>query len=163
MTMGQKLRSLRHLEGHLRGLDREMTQTEVVRAIETELGETISQSYLSLIESGTRPHLSHDSRQLLARFFKVHPGYLVSDPVGFQTELSPALAGLETTLDRWLLDGAAQLAHDAPLATAIERLAAHSDSRACLLLLGQMLEMPGLIDRLSETLMPQAPLGKERT
>ena len=70
MTMGQKLRSLRQMEGHLRGLGREMTQSEVVRAIDAELGERISQSYLSLIENGTRPHLSAQSRQLLATFFK---------------------------------------------------------------------------------------------
>src|SRR5207342_1892830 len=77
MTLGQKLRQLRHLEGDLRGLGRELTQSELVRAIRTELGESISQSYLSLIEKGARRHLSHESRQLLARFFKVHPGYLV--------------------------------------------------------------------------------------
>ena len=84
MTLGQKLRQLRHLEGELRGLGRELTQSELVRAIRRELGETISQPYLSLIEKGTRRHLSQESRQLLARFFKVHPGYLVSDPPGYQ-------------------------------------------------------------------------------
>jgi len=85
MELGQKLRMLRRLEGHLRGLGREMTQTEVVKAIRAELNRGISQSYLSLIENGTRRHLSHGSRQLLARFFRIHPGYLVSDPPGFQT------------------------------------------------------------------------------
>jgi transcriptional regulator with XRE-family HTH domain len=157
MTLGDKLRALRHLEGHLRGLGREMTQTEVVRAIDADLDERISQSYLSLIENGTRPHLSAHSRQLLARFFKVHPGYLVSDPPGFQTELSPAVGGVESALDRWLYEGAVRLAHDQPLSTAIERLAVHSDSRGCLLLIGEILAMPGLVDRLSETL-----LAKER-
>src|SRR6267154_3990427 len=122
MELGQKLRMLRHLEGHLRGLDRELTQVEVVRAIKSELNAGISQSYLSLIENGTRPHLSHASRQLLAKFFKVHPGYLVSDPPGFQTELSADVAPVETALDRWLLDGAARLGHDRPLAAALERL-----------------------------------------
>jgi transcriptional regulator with XRE-family HTH domain len=158
MELGQKLRMLRHLEGHLRGLEREMTQTEVVRAVKAELGKSISQSYLSLIENGTRPHLSHVSRQLLATFFKVHPGYLVSDPPGFQTELSSATAPVEGALDRWLLDGAARLGHDPALSAALDRLAAHTDSRGCLVLLGEMLAMPGLIDRLSDTLIP-----KERT
>src|SRR5262245_41652776 len=102
MELGQKLRLLRRLEGHLRGLGRELTQTEVVDAIKKDLNKTISQSYLSLIENGTRPHLSHSSRQLLATFFKVHPGYLVSDPPGFQIELSPELAPAESALDRWL-------------------------------------------------------------
>ena len=157
MTLGQKLRALRHMEGHLRKLGREMTQIEVVRAIETELGERISQSYLSLIESGTRPHLSAHSRQLLARFFKVHPGYLVSDPPGFQTELSPEVGGVESALDRWLFEGAVRLNHDQPLSAAIDKVAAHPDSRGCLLLLGEVLAIPGLVDRLSETL-----LAKER-
>ena len=83
----------RRFEGHLRSLGREMTQGEVVRAIKTELNAAISQSYLSLIENNTRPHLSDDSRQLLARFFRVHPGYLVSDPPGFQTTLGSARGG----------------------------------------------------------------------
>ena len=124
----------------------------------SELNESISQSYLSLIENGTRPHLSHGTRELLAKFFKVHPGYLVSDPPGFQTELSSEMAPVESGLDKWLLEGAARLGYDQSLGTALERLAAHPDSRACLILLGEMLDMPGLVDRLSDTLMP-----KERT
>src|SRR5215207_6276748 len=110
MTLGQKLRQLRQLEGELRGLGRELTQSELVRAIRHELGQTISQSYLSLIEKGTRRHLSQESRQLLARFFKVHPGYLVTDPPGYHTELQTDLMPLETTLDRWLREGAGRLA-----------------------------------------------------
>ena len=157
MTLGEKLRALRHMEGHLRGLGREMTQSEVVRAIDAELQQRISQSYLSLIESGTRPHLSAHSRQLLARFFKVHPGYLVSDPPGFQTELSSDIGGVENALDRWLYEGAVRLSTDAALSAAIDRLAQHPDSRSCLLLLGEILSMPDLVDRLSETL-----LAKER-
>src|SRR5262249_24882036 len=156
MDLGQKLRLLRHLEGHLRGLDRELTQTEVVEGIKSELHKSISQSYLSLIENGTRPHLSHGSRQLLARFFRAHPGYLVSDPPGLQTELSPELAPTsDSSLDRWLLEGAAHLGHDEALAAALERIAAHPDSRGCLVLLGEMLAMPGLVDRLTETLLPK--------
>src|SRR5213596_2267973 len=149
MDLGQKLRMLRHLEGHLRGLGRALTQSEVVHAIKTELHKTISQSYLSLIENGTRPHLSNESRQLLAKFFKVHPGYLVSDPPGFQTELASEVAATETKLDRWLVDGATRFAGDAMLAAALERLAAHADTRRCLVLLGEMISMPGLVDRLS--------------
>ncbi len=158
MELGQKLRMLRHLEGHLRGLGRALTQSEVVHAIKAELRKSISQSYLSLIENGTRPHLSHGSRQLLAKFFKIHPGYLVSDPPGFQTELSSEMQPVESALDRWLLEGATRLGHDQALSAALDRLAAHPDSRGCLVLLGEMLAMPGLVDRLSDTLMP-----KERT
>ncbi len=156
MTLGQKLRQLRQLEGDLRGLGRELSQSELVRAIKAETGRTISQSYLSLIEKGARKHLSHESRQLLARFFKVHPGYLVTDPPGFQTELQSELATIETRLDRWLLEGAARFAHDPALAGALERLALHSDTRRCLVLLGEMMAMPGLVDRLSDTLVPEA-------
>ena len=87
MKLGEKLRYLREVEGALRGLNREMTQQEVVRAAKSELKDSISQSYLSQIESGVRPHLTNSTRMLLARFFKVHPGYLVDDPEGFHTEL----------------------------------------------------------------------------
>ncbi|HEY3884163.1 MAG TPA: hypothetical protein VGL62_03060 [Vicinamibacterales bacterium] len=157
MTLGQKLHQLRHLEGELRGFGRPLTQAELVRAIKAELGETLSQSYLSLIENGSRKHLTHDSRQLLARFFKVHPGYLVTDPPGFHTELTSDLQSTETTLDRWLLEATVRFAHDPALSTALERLAGHSDTRRCLVLLGEMTSMPGLVDRLSEMLLPEAP------
>ena len=155
MTLAQKLRQLRHLEGDLRGLGRELSQSELVRALKSELGETISQSYLSLIEKGARQHLSNESRQLLARFFKVHPGYLVSDPPGFHTELTSEVATSETKLDRWLQEGATRFAHDPALASALDRLAAHAETRRCLILLGEMISMPGLVDRLSETLVPE--------
>jgi transcriptional regulator with XRE-family HTH domain len=157
MTLGDKLRTLRGLEGRLRALGREMTQVEVVRAIKAELGKTISQSYLSLIENGTRPHLSQSSRQLLAEFFKVHPGYLVNDPPGFHTELQSDVGALEDALDRWLLDGAARMAYDPEFSEALARVAAQPDSRRCLLLLGEIVAIPGLADRLSDTL-----LAKER-
>src|SRR5229473_4577140 len=87
MTHGEKLRYLRLMEGNLRGLGRDMTQQEVVRAIGKELKQKISQSYLSQIESGARPHLTNNTRMLLSKFFKVHPGYLVDDPEGYHTEL----------------------------------------------------------------------------
>ncbi len=88
MKLAEKIRYLREVEGSLRGLDRAMTQQELVRAIAEETrGKGISQSYLSQIESGARPHLTNTTRLLLARFFKVHPGYLVEDPENFQAEL----------------------------------------------------------------------------
>src|SRR5579859_4909192 len=106
MTLGDKLRYLRHVEGTLRGLDREMTQQEVVRAVHKELKQKISQSYLSQLEHGSRPHLTNTSRTLLARFFKVHPGYLVNDPEGFHIELQSDLRAVEDKLDLWLINGA---------------------------------------------------------
>jgi len=38
MTLGEKVRSLRTVEGELRGLGREMSQLEVTRAMRRELG-----------------------------------------------------------------------------------------------------------------------------
>jgi hypothetical protein len=61
MTLGEKLRYLRLVEGTLRGLEREMTQAEVSRNLKRELGDSISQAYLSQIESGARPHMTNRS------------------------------------------------------------------------------------------------------
>jgi transcriptional regulator with XRE-family HTH domain len=157
MTLGEKVRSLRTVEGELRGLGREMSQQEVVRAIASELGASFSQSYLSQVESGARPHLTHRTRQLLARFFRVHPGYLVSDPPGFHTELVSDLRTAEGPLDEWLRAGAERFAADAPLADALLTLAANDDSRKCLVLLGAIVESPGLVDRLYAALTPVIP------
>src|SRR5438045_4910884 len=115
MTLGEKVRALRTVEGDPRGLGREMSQQEVAAAIQRDLGASFSQSYLSQIESGARPHLTHRTRLLLARFFKVHPGYLVSDPPGFHTELTSELRSVEGRLDDWLTKGAEQFAGDPSL------------------------------------------------
>src|SRR5204862_1333669 len=106
MTLGDKIRYLREMEGRLRGLDREMTQQEVVRAVRKELHKSISQSYLSQIESGSRRHLTNTTRMMLANFFKVHPGYLVDDPEGFHTKLLSDVRTVEERVDLWLIDGA---------------------------------------------------------
>src|SRR5437667_437454 len=79
MTLGEKLSQLRTLEGYARGFDREMTQVEVSKAIREECGGGLSQAYLSQIESGKRRHLTSETRALVARFFRVHPGHLVDD------------------------------------------------------------------------------------
>jgi transcriptional regulator with XRE-family HTH domain len=154
MTLGEKVRSLRTVEGELRGLGREMSQLDVVRAIQTELGASFSQSYLSQLESGARPHLTHHTRQLLARFFRVHPGYLVSDPPGFHTELTSAIRTSEGPLDEWLRKGAEQFSGDVELSGALLKLADHEDSRKCLVLLGAIVETPDLVDRLLDALKP---------
>ena len=105
MTVAEKLRYLREVEGSLRGLNRPMTQQELVRAIREEQGKSISQSYVSQIESGARPHMTQSTRTLLAKFFKVHPGFLVDDPEGYHTELVSDLRTTEGKLDVWLLQG----------------------------------------------------------
>ncbi|MFB3826106.1 MAG: helix-turn-helix domain-containing protein [Bryobacteraceae bacterium] len=156
MRLGEKIRYLREVEGTLRGLGRELTQSEVVRLVKKELGKTISQSYLSQIESGARPHLTNATRMLLAKFFRVHPGYLVDDPEGYHTELMSDLGALEDKLDLWLIGGAERFSSDPELGDALVRLARHKDSRMCLVLLGAILDTPGLSDRLLEVLKPEA-------
>ncbi len=155
MKIGEKLRYLRGVEGTLRGLDREMTQQSVVQAIESELGEKISQSYLSQIERGLRPHLTNTTRSTLARFFKVHPGYLVDDPDGFHTELTSEVRTLEGNLDRWLISGSERFANDADVSDALAKLAAHPDSRRMIALIGAILDTPGLAERLLQVLNPE--------
>jgi transcriptional regulator with XRE-family HTH domain len=152
MTLGEKLRYLREVEGALRGLGRELTQQELTRMIQKELGKSISQSYLSQIENGARPHLTNSTRSLLAKFFKVHPGYLVDDPEGYQNELISDVGALEDKLDLWLVSGAERFARDADLHHALLTAARHTDSRMCLILLGTILENPGLAERLIEVL-----------
>jgi len=155
MKLGEKIRYLREVEGSIRGLDREMTQQEVVRAIKKELGTGISQSYLSQIEKGARPHLTNTTRMLLARFFKVHPGYLVDDPEGYHTELISDVRTLEERLDLWLIAGAERFRRDPRIKHALLQLAKHADSRGCLVLLGAILETPGLAERLLQVLKPE--------
>jgi transcriptional regulator with XRE-family HTH domain len=154
MTLGEKLRYLREVEGTLRGLDRELSQQELARLIQKEQGKSISQSYLSQIESGARPHLTNSTRMLLSRFFKVHPGYLVDDPEGYQNELVSDIGALEDKLDLWLVSGAERFCRDPDLHEALLTVARHTDSRMCLVLLGTILENPGLAERLIEVLRP---------
>jgi transcriptional regulator with XRE-family HTH domain len=156
MTLGEKLRYLRLVEGNLRGLGRDMTQQEVVRAIARELKQKISQSYLSQIENGSRPHLTNKTRLLLAKFFKVHPGYLVDDPQGFHTELLSDVSSAEDKLDLWLIQGAERFRSDPTVSRALLNLAKHEDSRSCLALMDAILETPQLAERLLNVLRPQA-------
>lgn len=151
MKLGDKIRYLREMEGTLRGLGRALTQQEVSR----ELQGKISQSYLSQIESGARPHLTNTSRMVLARFFNVHPGYLVDDPDGFQTELVSDVGTLEDKFDLWLVSGAERFRNDPGVRRALLRLARHEDSRCCIQLLEAILDNPGLAERLLHVLRPQ--------
>ncbi|NYF91148.1 helix-turn-helix transcriptional regulator [Tunturiibacter empetritectus] len=166
MRLSDKIRYLREVEGSLRGLNRAMTQQELVRAIQQENGAgkkagnrankgTISQSYLSQIESGARPHLTNTTRLLLAKFFKVHPGYLVDDPEGYHSELISDLRTAEDKLDLWLVGGVERFRRDPALCQALLALANHSDSRRCFLLIESILETPALLDRLFQVLRPE--------
>jgi transcriptional regulator with XRE-family HTH domain len=156
MRLGEKLKYLREVEGSLRGLDRAMTQQEITRAVKKELGKPISQSYLSQIESGVRPHLTNTTRMLLAKFFKVHPGYLVDDPVGYSTELISDVQTTEDKFDLWLIAGAERFSRDPEICHALLQVARHEDSRKCMVLLGAILETPKMVDRLLQVLKPGA-------
>jgi transcriptional regulator with XRE-family HTH domain len=155
MKIGEKIRYLREVEGSLRGLGRPLTQLELVHAIRKEKGKNISQSYLSQIEGGSRPHMTQSTRAVLAKFFKVHPGFLVDDPEGYHTELISDLRTTEGQLDVWLLQGAERFAKDPEVSEAMIKAAREKDTRRCFVLLGAILETPGLAERLLDTLKPQ--------
>jgi len=155
MKLGEKIRYLREVEGSLRGLARPLTQQEVVKAVRQELRKSISQSYLSQIESGTRRHMTQSSRALLAKFFKVHPGFLVDDPEGYHTELTSDLRTTEGQLDVWLLQGSERFVSDPEVSDVLIKAAREKDTRRCLLLLGAILDTPGLAERLLEALRPE--------
>jgi transcriptional regulator with XRE-family HTH domain len=161
VKLGEKIRYLREVEGSLRGLGRPMTQLELVRAIREELGKgnTISQSYLSQIENGARPHMTQSSRALLAKFFKVHPGFLVDDPDGYHAELTSDLRTTEGQLDVWLLQGSEKFASDPEVSKVLIKAAREKDTRRSFLLLGAILDTPGLADRLLEALRPEVAAG----
>src|SRR6201982_215763 len=129
MTLGDKLRSLRAVEGSLRGLGRPMTQFELAEAMKREVGRGLSQAYLSQIESGARPHLTHTTRHLLARFFRVYPGFLVDDSEGYTSGLQSHLRIEDAKIDSWLFAGAEQFSADPRLSRALQTVAEVEDSR----------------------------------
>src|SRR6202044_2245701 len=141
MKLGEKIRYLREVEGSLRGLGRPMTQQEIVLALRKELGRgrgeanrgkaTISQSYLSQIECGARPHMTKSSRALLAKFFKVHPGFLVDDLDGYHTELTSDLRTTEGQVDVWLLQGSEKFASDPEVSDVLIKPARKKERRRC--------------------------------
>lgn len=158
MDLAEKVKHLRSVEGELRGLSRPMTQIEVVKAMQEELGESISQAYLSQLESGKRVHLTASSRDLLSRFFKVHPGYLVSDPPDFSTDLLsadlfPESELPEERLENWLASSASEWADDAPMQAFLTRLASVENPREYVGLFAQMLDISlPLLERLLQDL-----------
>src|SRR5260370_2129183 len=129
MNLSEKIKHLREFEGGLRGLNRPMTQMEVVKAMQEELNESISQAYLSQLENGKRVHLTATSRDLLARFFKVQPGYLVSDLADFSTDLLSELEGEGDRLLTWLEASAEEWRAEPLIRLFFERLCSVSDPR----------------------------------
>lgn len=142
MDLAEKIKHLREVEGELRGLGRAMTQMEVVKAMQEELSATISQAYLSQLENRKRLHLTATSRDLLARFFKVQPGYLVSDLPDYSTDL---LTEIETGGDRlitWLEASAEEWQSEPRAQEFFERLATVDDPRRYMAAFSRLLSMP---------------------
>jgi transcriptional regulator with XRE-family HTH domain len=146
MNLSEKIKHLREVEGELRGLNRPMTQTEVVKAMQEELNENITQAYLSQLENGKRVHLTASSRDLLSRFFKVQPGYLVSDLPDYSTDL---LTDMDYDADRlvtWLLASAEEWRSEMLLQEFFTRLANVEDPRHYIALFHELLDLP--VDKL---------------
>jgi transcriptional regulator with XRE-family HTH domain len=129
MTLAEKLQHLRQVEGELRGLGRPMTKADVLRAMQAEQGERVSHAYLCQLESGARTHMSPGTRALLARFFKVLPGYLVSDPEGYQAAIVSDMAAEPDALRSWLASRAEDLREDVFLYHVLLKMARQPDPR----------------------------------
>jgi len=142
MNLSEKIKHLREVEGDMRGFGRAMTQMEVVRAMQEELGETISQAYLSQLENGKRVHLTATSRDLLARFFKVQPGYLVSDLADFSTDLLSELEGQGDRLLTWLEASAEEWRAEPLIQLFFERLGSVEDPRRYIAFFNELLDLP---------------------
>jgi transcriptional regulator with XRE-family HTH domain len=162
MKLAEKVSRLRVLEGFARGLERALTQVEVAHAVRAELGGKISQSYLSQIESGARRHLTSETRHLLARFFRVHPGHLVDDLADAPPLALKQRRKLDDNLDEWLIEGAETFSVDPVLARALLAIAKHENSRECLILLGSIVENRQFIDHLVEKLVPHQQPRRRR-
>lgn len=173
MRLADKLKHLRLVEGLVRGKDRALTQAEVVRLMDESLGKTISQAYLSQLESGAREHMTMTTRTLLAQFFKVHPGYLVSDPEDYEEELrtgplleptgipgrpgapAPTGSGLpeaDDSLRRWLKAAAQHPEFGADAQAALLKLAEVEDPGTYLRLLQKLTELPEVVRDLLDVL-----------
>jgi transcriptional regulator with XRE-family HTH domain len=143
MNLAEKIKHLRAVEGELRGLNRPLTQSEVVKFMQEELGESISQAYLSQLESSRRLHLTASSRSLLARFFKVHPGYLVSDPPDYSTDLlTDVISDEQDRLDTWLRASAEEWGSEPELQELLSALANSQHTRRYIEILSKLTRLP---------------------
>ena len=142
MRLGEKLAHLRLVEGQARGLKRPLTKAEMVRLMRDELGTAVSHAYLSQLENGRRIHLSAHSRDLLARFFAVHPGYLVDDPVDHEVQGYHADFGMEEPV-RANSRGRSGATLDHPLLERVlTKLSKVEDPHRYLALFERLLELP---------------------
>jgi transcriptional regulator with XRE-family HTH domain len=126
MDLANKMKALRQQAGEKNGRQRPLTQAELAQAIHAQTGASISQGYLSQLENGKRTHLTAKTRNQLASFFGVHPGYLVSDP-----EAPPGLAHA----------GAPHLPHPFEHHT-LARIGAHPHRNRLWALMNVLMELP---------------------
>ncbi len=144
MQLGEKIKHLRQMEGELRGLGRAMTKAEVLRAMRAELHESVSHAYMCQLESGARTHMSPGTRTLLARFFKVLPGYLVSDPEGYQEGVLSDIESEPDQLKAWLASRADELRDDPMIYHVMLKMSRDPNPRRFFEALDDMLDEDGL-------------------
>ena len=149
MYLSEKIKHLREVEGELRGLNRPMTQTEVVKSMQEELNESITQAYFSQLENGKRVHLTASSRDLLSRFFKVQPGYLVSDLPDYSTDLLTDMDYDTDRLGTWFLASAEEWRSEPLIQEFFTSLANVEDPRHYIALFHELLDLPvGKLDNI---------------
>jgi transcriptional regulator with XRE-family HTH domain len=146
MNLSEKIKHLREVEGELRGLNRPMTQTEVVKAMQEELNESITQAYFSQLENGKRVHLTASSRDLLSRFFKVQPGYLVSDLPDYSTDLLTDMDYDTDRLGTWLMASSEEWRSEPLIQKFLISLANVEDPRHYIALFHELMDLP--VDKL---------------
>ncbi len=141
MNLAEKMKHLRAVEGELRGLNRPMTQVEIVKAMQEELGVKVSQAYLSQLERSKRLHLTASSRDVLSRFFKVHPGYLISDPPDYSTDLVTDMESESDRLGTWLAASAQEWHAEPDVQFLLQQLADTEDPRRYLKLFSKLMNL----------------------
>ncbi len=155
MNLAEKIKHLREVEGELRGFNRPLTQTEVVKLMQEELQESISQAYLSQLEKGKRVHLTATSRDLLANFFKVHPSYLVSDPPDYSTDLLTDMEDNTDRFERWLVASAAEWLAEPEIYAFFRHLSTVDYPRRYLAVFDQLLYQP--VEELEQMIQIHSP------
>jgi hypothetical protein len=103
--------------------------------------------------------MTQSSRTVLARFFKVHPGFLVDDPRAITRNWFPTCGPPKGSS----MCGCCKVRSVSPairqVSEVLIKVARDKDTRRCLLLLGEILNTPGLADRLFEALRPEPGRG----
>ena len=159
MNLAEKMKHLRAVEGELRGLNRPMTQVETVKAMQQELGVKVSQAYLSQLERNKRLHLTASSRDVLSRFFKVHPSYLISDPPDYSTDLMTEMEADGDRLATWLAASTQEWHAEPEVQIFLQQLADVEDPRRHLKLFSKLMSLS--IDELEAIVEAVTTIGAD--